>query len=423
MISPARSYALSVLCEVENGGYANILLNHPPEELDKRDLLLSRNLVYGVLENYRFLKLILSRISETKKIHPNISKIICLALYQVIFLSKIPARSAVNEAVEQAKRIKGGAFSGFVNGVLRRFLRDREKFLSLDEFDEREGLAFKYSLPQWLSEMWIERYGLEKVKDFIGNMRSNSVYIRTNTLKTDRDELMKILLSEGVNSEIVQNSDTALSVRSSSLLTELSSYREGLFSFQNYSSQHFVERLPDVSLMLDVCAAPGGKSLAYCERHTHSKVISCDIYEKKLSELKSNAERLGINNIKTLINDALSYRAEWEKVFPLVVCDVPCSDLGTIGSKPEILLRRTPEDIETLSKMQEKILDISKNYVAPRGKLAFSTCTISELENENNTESFLRKHKDFKLIEKRQLFPDLKGMHGFYFAVAERLYE
>lgn len=416
----ARPYVLRVLGEVEDGGYPNIILNQP-EDISLPDLFLARKIVYGVLENYRYIDLIIKRASkvEFNKIHPDIKNIIRLSLYQLIYLDRIPERAAINEGVKLAHKIKGGAFKGFVNGILRNFLRHKEKFLSLNEFDHLTQLGFRYSIEDWLLKMWSEDYGMEETKNVLENIRmEHAPFIRLNLQKTNREELIERLRLKNIETT-THRPKTSLSLKGDMLFTNLPEYNEGLFSFQNLSSQEYIERLPMREKVLDIASAPGGKTFAYLERYPNSKVVACDIYSEKLKEMKKNIKRLGLNNIELIENDATILREEWKGKFDLIICDLPCSDLGVITNKPDVAIRRKSEDINALSKLQSSILSIAKEYLVGGGMLCYSTCTLSKRENKEQVRKFLEKN-NFKLIEERETLPNSEGYHGFYYAIMEK---
>jgi 16S rRNA (cytosine967-C5)-methyltransferase len=280
--------------------------------------------------------------------------------------------------------------------------------------------------------MWLDMYGFDMTEAL---MRSGNaappLTIRVNTLKTTSQELCKRLESEGFTAKKISSGNNeydsmlekiALNVSGSGLI-ESGMYKEGLFSVQDISSMIAISALnpQQGDTILDLCAAPGGKSLFAAEFTGDSgQIISCDIHEHKLELMKKAAERLDIKSMKVMKNDALVFRPEFEEIADKVMVDAPCSGLGVVRRKPEIKLHTTLKDIENLAGIQLQILENASRYVRKNGMLIYSTCTVSKYENEHVIKMFFQKNKSFYLIKESQLFPNINNADGFYFTVLQR---
>lgn len=414
-----RKTAYEVLVDIENNNsYSNLALNkfilkNKPE---KEGFV--RELVYGVLENKILLDYYLDSFI-TKGISKQtsaIKSILRLGIYQILFLDSVPDFAAVNEMVNLTKRVARGK-EGFVNGVLRSFLR-KKKELGLPDKDKNylEHLSIKYSFSKWIVELLIKQYP-ENIEEILKNSNIKpKLSIRVNGLKCKKEELERELEKRDFRVSKSELTENSLFVEGSGLL-ETNLFKEGLFSVQDQASIMAIEMLDPKpgDMVIDTCAAPGGKSQAIAERmENQGKVISCDIYSNKLELIKSGSKRLGIDIIDTEELDATKGKLEFNGKFDKVLCDAPCSGLGVIRHKPEIKYKKET-DFNELVAIQKEILNRSKDYLKPGGELLYSTCTINKNENEIQIKDFLDKNKDFKLVEERQLLPEIET-DGFYMA-------
>lgn len=440
-----RKIALNILVDIEkNAAFSNITINkylkkNKVSSLDRRFI---SQLVYGVLENKQYLDYIVRNLSKTKinKIQIEILNILRLGLYQIIFLEKIPESAAVNESVKLAKKVNF-RLSGFVNGILRSFLRERDS-IKLPKYEDNpvEHLSLKYSHPEWLVNKWVDDYGIDFTKELLeANNQVPNLTIRTNTLRATRDELIDELNRDGVVCQRGEITPEAIIIQSMKEgLDNLKPFNNGLFQVQDESSMlvSHVLKPREGQFILDVCSAPGGKSTHIAQlMNNKGKILSRDIHEHKLDLIKENCERLGISIVNTEKFNALKLDKGLLSSADKVLVDAPCSGFGIIRRKPEIRYFKEYKHIIELSKMQIKMLSMSSKYVKNGGELLYSTCTIQDEENENVIKEFLRQNDNFALMdvnsylpeslhskkEYLQLYPNITNTDGFFICKMKRL--
>lgn len=424
----------------EDSAYSNIVLDEvlSDRELDKRDKAFISNIFYGVLERRITLDYIIRSFSSVrlKKIEPKVLIILRMSVYQLVFMDKVPDNAAVNEAVSLCKKEKLYRSSGFVNGLLRSLTRADNRFPLPDSADTVKYFSVKYSCPESIVSQWINDYSQDIAEAVLKSLSGRPpIYIRVNSLKTNSDELIEMLKSEGVTAEKACLPN-ALSVVNSGSVAELEAYKNGLFYVQDLSSQICcaVAGVKTEDTVADVCAAPGGKSLTLAQYAVNGEVFSYDVYEHKISLISASAKRLGINNISAAVRDACDF-SQSLPMSDVILCDVPCSGLGVLRRKPEI---RYKEDIGTVSlpDIQLSILENSSRFVKPGGILVYSTCTLCRRENNENTERFLSKHPEFEPLKIElpdgisrtvseadnclTLFPQTNDTDGFFTALFRR---
>lgn len=410
----ARECALKILYQTDQGAYSDAALKEGIAQITlSEDKGLITELVYGVIGNKSRLDFIIASYSKLplKKLSKWIINILRMGIYQMIFLDKIPESAAVNESVKLAKRYGHAASAGFVNGVLRNVAKNGAP--------ECEDLATCYSHPEWIVKMWEKRYGKEFTKELLAaNNQKASITIRVNTLKTNIEELKVWLEEKGIQAKIID--DICLEVKGIGNVEALEAYQKGLFIVQDMASMAAVEALGPKpgEMILDVCAAPGGKTTYIAQRmENQGEVIAFDLHAHKVEIINKNAQRMGISIIEAQEQNAENIREELIKKADRVLVDVPCSGLGIIRKKPDIKWTKTLQDIDELSKVQQRILQTASSYVRKGGRLVYATCTISEKENEVQLDQFLKKNANFKLEEKRQLFPHTDHCDGFFIGV------
>ncbi|MBR6408018.1 MAG: 16S rRNA (cytosine(967)-C(5))-methyltransferase RsmB [Clostridia bacterium] len=433
-------YAMSRI--YNTGSYSNLILNSLIRDNDlnqKESAFLSR-IVYGTLEKGVTLDYIISQNSNMPldKLSPDVRIILQLGLYQIYFMDSVTDNVAVNGSVELTKKVCGLRVSGFVNAVLRSAIRHGEIPMPPRDKDIRAYLSVKYSCPEWLVSKWIKTYGRENIVPMLDHFsREGNNYIRVNSIKTTEDELIGILAQEGITASKTRLKN-CLQVNNIGRLSKLRAFADGLFHIQDISSQLCVSAMDPRENMtvVDVCAAPGGKTLTAAQYMNNTGRLYCfDLYEQRVSLIKDGAQRLGITNIEPGVRDAAKGSADIQA--DCVLCDVPCSGLGVIRKKPEIKYKN-PDEFKELSAVQYSILENSSKMVKSGGRLVYSTCTLSRAENEKIVEQFLKSHKDFKLVEpiKNEDILDLCGYSqksigvtflphflcsdGFYIAAMER---
>ena len=358
----ARQIAFNVLLKIEqDGAYSNLALNNAIREskLGGVDSSFVSALVYGVLERQITLDYIIKQYSKIplRKIEIKTKIILRMGLYQLLFMDKVPDSAAVNESVILAKKQKLQKSAGFINGILRSVTRTDPPYTLPDEKDKVIYYSVKYSAPQELIRLWLDSYGEPNTVKLCESLSGRpKLFIRVNTLKTDKNALKEQFLKEGVECKDVPVLDNALSLSRTGSIERLDSYKNGLFHVQDLSSQlcvHFLSPQPR-ELMHDVCSAPGGKAFTAAQyMHNRGKLCCYDLFDHKVKLISDGARRLGITIISAAKRDAAE-----GAVLPLadkILCDVPCSGLGILSRKPEI---RAKSDL--ISKELERYKDLFK---------------------------------------------------------------
>ncbi len=435
MAKLARQTAVEALLRInEEGGYSNVVLHNfvTRNALSPQDTALCSALVYGALERRLTLDHIIGAYSKTpvRKLTPAVREILRISIYQLLYLENIPDSAAVNEAVKLTRLMKAASASGFVNGVLRSFLRDGKKLPPVKQKGLANQWQVDYSCPAVLIERLLKSCDREQVQSLLEHSLGRpTLFARVNTTKITVEELLSRLEAEGVEAK-VEDLEACISLSGTASLEKLPSFKDGLFHIQDKSSQlcaRLISAEPNMRV-LDVCSAPGSKSFTISEYMKNSgRVISCDIYSEKIKKIEEGAERLGLSIIKAMENDAMKFNEELG-LFDRVLCDVPCSGLGIIGRKPEIKYK-DPKEFEELPTIQKAILETSSKYLKVGGILTYSTCTVLPEENQKMVESFLETHPDFEAYEQAEhssgwyssLFPNMKNSDGFFIATMKKV--
>lgn len=420
----SREAALKVLCEIDvNKAYINSALNSAikDNELCDRDKALLSEIVYGAVKNRLCLDYVIDIFSKLKsnKISAWVLNILRMGIYQILFLDKIPDSAACNECVKLAKKYSNKGGAGFVNGLLRNVVRSKNTIeYPSAESDIIKYLSVRYSFPEWMTKKLINQYGADSAEEFMRESNlPHGIDIRVNTLLTSAAELSEILQEKGIKNKLSDRALNIISVFANMNLTSLEEYKKGLFSLQNSSSKKAVDILNPQpgELLIDVCAAPGGKSCAAAEiMKNKGKIYSFDIHRHKIELIEKSAQRLGINIICADVNDASVLNTNFIKKADKVIIDVPCSGIGVIHKKPDIKWTRREEDIKELKAVQKKILSVSSKYVKPGGSLLYSTCTVFREENQDNVNEFLEHNPEFIKEHEEQILTGKSGESGFY---------
>lgn len=395
----ARGLVLDALCRVENdGAYSELVLNSVlnKTKLDSRDKDFASRIFYGVLERKLTLDFIISSYSN-RKINQTPDVVLGalrIGIYELLYM-KTDQFAAVNEAVSLVKKAGKPKASGFVNAVLRAFIRDDLKIKwPSEQKDKLEFMSVKYSCPKWLVKSLALDYGEKIAEEFLKDQFGKPPFtIRVNSLKTTDDKLKDSLIDEGY--EVENGSfNGCLEVKGKNVLKS-KYFDEGFFHVQDVSSQLCADVVSSFNpkTILDVCSAPGGKSFTIAENNQEAEITSCDLYESRVKLIKDGANRLGLHNINAIKEDASSKIDD--KKYDLVLCDVPCSGFGVIRRKPEIKYKKQ-ESLKGLGAIQSEILDASSFKVKEGAILIYSTCTLRKAENEKIVEKFLKTHKEFK---------------------------
>lgn len=410
----AREVAFKVLLDVEKGAYANLILDDylRKYELSSLDRAFVTELVYNTIKHQLSLDWIIQQLVKKEgKLEQGPRILLRLALYQLVFLDKIPPSAATNEAVKLAKKRFHSGVAGLINGVLRNYLRDPGKIVWPDqEEDPLSYLEVVYSHPRWMVERWLKRYGFlntEKLCQF--NNKPAPLWIRTNILRCTPQELETRLTEEGCTLVKSSRIPEGFRLEKSPPLTSLESFQKGLFTVQDESSMlvgHVVHPSPELEL-LDVCAGPGGKTTHLAELMGNTGlIISCDVHEHRLGLIRENAKRLGINIIKTILQDATKISVELvPNQYDIILVDAPCSGLGVLRRRPDSRWRKNRADIINLSKLQKQILDSVLKVLKPGGRLIYSTCTIEPEENHQVIRYITDKYPQVKTISLEQYLP------------------
>ncbi len=419
----ARKIALKALCDVRVGGaYSNITLNKHFSETDisSADKALATALFYGVLDRTITLDFVLSRYIKTplKKLQPQILENLRIALYQIMFMDKIPDSAAVNEAVKLTKNSKQKHLSGFVNGVLRNILREE---ITLPDGDDVSSLSVRYSCPEWIIESLISDYGIENAVSLLNaSLQAPPVTLRVNTLKTNTENLMSVLSQENIVATPA-SLENSLEIIGGIDVTRSNAYREGLFHVQDIASQTVVSVACPAKdeRVLDICAAPGGKTFTMAQyMENFGEIVACDLYENRVELIAKGARRLGVTNIKCMQNDATVFNDKLGK-FDVILCDVLCSGLGVIRRKPEIKYKDISEYTD-ITLIQGEILENAAAYLNENGRILYSTCTLRKCENEGVIQRFLDKYPQYELKYQHTFMPHVDGSDGFYCALLQK---
>ncbi len=416
----SREIAMKVLYEIEyEGAYSNMALKKALRngEISHRDKAFITHLVYGVTDKKITLDYIISKFSKIKlkKISKYILIILRMGVYQIKFMDKVPESAAVNECVKLARRYGHGASAGFVNGMLRNVVRSDIEYPK----DKIEYMSVKYSVPLWLCKKWITDFGYEFTNELLKSFeQSTRVCVRPNTLKITEQELSDKLNDEGNKAEVKNNLVyiEGFDIGNDEL------YKKGYYTVQDEAAYTAGKVLaPKVGeTVIDMCAAPGGKTTHLAEIMCNKgEIFAFDIHEHKIAIIQKNAERLGISIIKTEISDGSVFNKKYAEKADKILCDVPCSGLGIIRRKPEIKWNRNEDD--DFHSLQEQILLNASKYLKKGGELVYSTCTINKEENEEVTSGFLKENSNFEKLYEKTFYPHIDNTDGFYICKIKRI--
>ena len=424
MIDKTREIALKTLYKIDKEqAYSNIVLNDEIKQnrknIDDKDIGLISEIVYGVTTWKLTLDEIIKKYSKIKlkKISPWILNILRMGVYQIIFLDKIPKSAAVNESVNLAKRYGHSSSSNFVNAVLRKVEKeDYEEFFEIT--DEVEKISKTTSMPVWIIEELLKNNDINEVEKICENSNLKpQITIRVNNLKTDKKELEQKLKEKNIEYKESDIEDFII-LNKIKNIENLELFKEGNFTVQDISAGLTAKILaPEPGEdVLDACSAPGGKTTYMAElMKNKGNIEAWDIHEHRTKLVRQNAERLGIDIIKTQTKDASIYDEKLKEKFDKILLDVPCLGIGVIKRKPDIKWQRKIEDIAEITKIQEIILEQCSKYLKKGGYLVYSTCSILKEENEDIINKFLNKNNDFEIVtdSKFTIMPD-KEKDGFF---------
>ncbi|MBS6534473.1 16S rRNA (cytosine(967)-C(5))-methyltransferase RsmB [Peptoniphilus harei] len=396
--------------------------------IDERDFAFIKEITTGVVRNKTYLDYVIRQNSRVRfnRIHKIILIILEMAIYQMYFLDKVPDYSIVDESVNLAKIYGNKGSISFTNGILRSIAKKKPAQVTLK--NSIDNLSTYYSHPRFYTEYFYENYGEEFTKKLLkANNEKAPFTIRVNSFKTNRDDLIKNLSQLGFEIEETTY-DKALNILNPNGIIDTEYFEKGQFYVQDLGSilvSSFLNPRKD-SKVLDLCAAPGGKTTHLSELMGNTgEIVACDKSKGKINLIKENAQRLGCKNIYPMINDARVLNDDFINKFDYVLVDAPCSGTGLYRKKPDIKWNKGIDDLKELGKIQLEILNNAKEYVKNQGLLLYSTCSLSKIENEDVIEKFLRENKNFKIKKLRdkevlKLFPSVDGSDGFSICLLEK---
>ena len=422
--------------------YLNIELNAQlTGKVTPEDQRMIRELVLGVAERRLYLESVLGDMLKQplQKNRLAVRVILLIGAYQILFMPWIPDHAAVYETVSLAKKnSKTSHASPMINAVLRRILENREALLDISEANFQEKACF-FGFPLWIVNLWRKQYDEETAISLMESMGlQRGVTIRANRLKGSVAALGEELKAAEFEVSSLTYSPSGLRVERASELSESEAYQQGRFSIQDESAILVGDIIspPAHARILDLCAAPGGKSFHLAEKCPDCELVSNDIFEKKVERMQREANRLGIENCTFSVRDAEKRQEDWIGEFDFCLVDAPCSALGLIGRKPEIKSLRKPEDLDEIIEIQRRILKQAAQYLKPGGTLIYATCTLNRKENEKQV-AWLCEETDLSVGEIGEpipaarmtqeqdagmitLMPHLDRTNGFFIAVLRK---
>lgn len=402
-----REIVLEVLLEItEQGMYSHIVLRdvlNKYQYLEKKERSFITRVTEGTLEHMMEIDYILDQFSKVKvkKMKPVIRNIMRSAVYQMKYMDSVPVSAACNEAVKLAVRKGVGSLRGFVNGVLRNVARNLDQIEYPTE--PRQRLSIQYSMPEWILNLWLKAYDSDIVEQMLqAFQRETPLTIRCNLRMVTPKQLKEHLEAEGVTVKVHPYLEYAFHISGFDYLGDLESFQNGEFSVQDISSMLVSELAgpKEGDYVIDVCAAPGGKSLHMAEKLNGSgRVEARDLTEYKVGLIQENIERTGLSNVEAVQQDALIFDETSVGKADIVLADLPCSGFGVLAKKTDLKYKATKEGADSLAKLQREMLKNVQAYVKDEGKLVYSTCTINPAENMDNVHWFLNEYPEFELID------------------------
>lgn len=422
-----RQIALGVLQARRPGGAftENLLekaLDPSKTSISGPDRGLCQELVYGIVRRQATLDWLIAQKTDSRQQNAGIQNLLRLGLYQIFWLDRIPPHAAVHETVELAKREGFGPKSGFINAILRGYLREFDATKKTLADLKISNPALGYSHPQWLVEKWQKRFGEEPTRQLLEwNNMSPKTFARVNTLKTDAGKLLEKWRAENVEYDFTRLNfladleNTVFELKSHPPLASLESFQNGWFYIQDPSTLLApLELAPKAGeTVLDLCAAPGGKTTFMAQQiNNEGKIIAGDVAEDRLKLIQENCQRLGVMSVETVGVQALASSA----IFDRILIDAPCSNTGVLRRRVDLRWRVSPEEILRLQKAQLDLLKFAAPMLKPSGILVYSTCSLEPEENAVVVQEFLRAHPAFKLDRERELLPSADDVDGAYVA-------
>ena len=409
-----KQVAINLISQVDKGAYSNIALNETFKTLNinSKEKAFITEIFYGVIRNKKFLDYIIEK--NTKEIKKEwIRNLLRISIYQITFMDS-DNKGVVWEGTELAKKKYGVPISKFINGTLRSYLRNKDS--ELKSLADEKNYEVLYSIPKWFCDILEKQYGNNNLKQAITSLKKIPyLSVRVNKLKYSEEEFEEFLKEKDI--QIIKKVDTVYYVNSG-LIINSEEFKTGKIIAQDASSYLAAKNLGTMpnELVLDICAAPGGKTAVLAENMENiGEIIAIDIHQHKIKLIDTNMKKLGIDIVKAIIMDARNVNKQGRK-FDKILVDVPCSGYGVIRKKPEILYSKNRESVEELAKLQLEILNSAADILKDGGELIYSTCTIIDEENTNNIKKFLEERKEFK-VEKlyipENVLGDYDNLGGF----------
>lgn len=427
MSENTREIVLDALLEVErNHVFFNQLIKSVLDKydyLDSQDKRFIKRLAEGCIERQIELDYYLNQYSSVpvRKMKPLIRCVLRMGVYQILYMDKIPDAAACNESVKLAVKRKFVNLKGFVNGVLRKIARDKEK-LPVPE-GEMEFLSVQYSMPEWIVGMWLADYGREdtqRILEALAEIHPISIRFRKSLSTKQREEYLEQWRKQGVQATQSEEIPYVYTLEAVDGVSSLAGFEDGVFTVQDVSSVLCVEAasLKSTDKCMDICAAPGGKTMLAAEMA--AEVLARDVSEHKIELVIQNLERMQLaDKVVAEVWDATVEDETKHEQMDVLLMDVPCSGLGVMGKKRDIKYHVTPESLESLVQLQKQIVDSSWQYVKEGGVLMYSTCTIHKKENQEMAK-WICENYPFELEEERQILPGFVKADGFYYAKLRR---
>lgn len=424
-----RAVVLDILMELEKPEALSHVVIHGTLEkyqyLDKNERGFIMRLAQGTLEKKIELDYIIDCFSKipAAKQKPLIRNLLEMSVYQLKYMNKVPVSAVCNEAVKLAGKRGFGTLKGFINGVVRNIARNLDTVVYPSKEQDFAGyLSVRYSVPQWLVKHWGRSFSAEQLEPLLAGFEGTKhTYIRCNTAKVTPQELKAHLTAQNIKAVPVAEYpelDYAFEISGYDYLWDIDAFAQGEFQVQDISSMLAGEGgiIKETDFIIDVCAAPGGKSINAALKAVRGHVEARDLTQYKVSLVEENVTRLGLSNISCKVADAVVRDGNVVEKADVVLADLPCSGLGIIGRKPDIKYHMTPEKMDALVQLQRRILSVVWEYVKPGGYMIYSTCTINDAENAGNAAWFCANFPFEPVQEPIQILPSQSHSDGFFIA-------
>lgn len=410
-------FAYNVLDDVyRRGAYASVALGDVLPALDERDKKNVSRLVLGVLEHDQEFVYMIGKLCP-KNPKAVVRVLLKLGMYLVKYTQSMPDYAAVNEMVELTKAVKKD-MAGMVNATLKHYIEIKDDLPTTG----LEYLCIQANMPAWLVNRYFDQYGIEEGTRLV-TTKFNHTHLRWNERTYSRLKLRNFIVDNGL-----QAVDTPHGYLVGATEPYKALIAEGKVTAQALDSIYICRALMEGGIegdVLDLCAAPGGKSVYLAEHNPKARVTACDVHPHRVQLIEAYAKRMGVDNINAMVHDGTDYVPEWEHAFAAVLVDAPCSGLGVVGANPDMILNRSEQDLDALPVLQQKLLSVAARYVASYGVLVYSTCTNLRDENTSVVQRFLLENPDFALESMSdlpanegmlQFVPDASGNDGFFVA-------